>query len=229
MKVIILAAGVGSRLDATGYHPPKPLTKLSNGKSILQLQLETLAPYVSLDNIIIVVGYKKEMIMEKFPHLLYVYNPSFASENTSKSLLRALKKVEDDLLWLNGDVIFRPSILASVLQNARTGMIVNQTENLGEEEVKYRADETGRILEVSKGVKEAQGEALGINFYKKSDLSLLKSNLEQCQALDYFEKGIEWSIQQGQQVWSIPVGVTDCVEVDFAEDLIKANEILQIW
>ena len=64
MKVVILAAGIGSRL---GISDPKPLTKLKNGESILQRQIAYLSEYLGMNNIIVIVGYKKELIMESFP------------------------------------------------------------------------------------------------------------------------------------------------------------------
>ncbi|MBC7318867.1 NTP transferase domain-containing protein, partial [Candidatus Bipolaricaulota bacterium] len=54
MKVVILAAGVGSRL---GHGLPKALVKLCDNKTILDHQLENLKS-VGLENIRVVVGYK---------------------------------------------------------------------------------------------------------------------------------------------------------------------------
>lgn len=229
MKVVILAAGLGSRLDHSEERLPKPLTQLSNGQSILQYQLEVLASFLSLDEIFIVVGYQKEVIMDRFPHLMYIYNPYFAEENTAKSLGRALRKIQEDVLWMNGDVVFHPRVIEKILTFRRTGMVVNQGP-VEEEEVKYRADAQGRIIEVSKHVEQAQGEALGINFFTAQDLPNLKKNLELCQPHSYFEQGIERCIvADGQLVWAIPIEVTDCVEIDFSEDLVKANFMLEQW
>lgn len=228
MKVVILNAGMGTRLDESTNHLPKSLTQLSNGISILQYQLNALASHISLDDVFIVVGYRKEAIMDRFPNFTYIYNPLFAQENTSKSLLRALNKINEDVLWLNGDVIFRPSILPQMLQNNHSAMLVNRTE-VGEEEVKYRSNEQGRILEISKQVSHADGEALGINFFKQQDLPLFKKQLDLCKPQDYFEKAIEECIKQGSQVWSVQIPVQDCVEIDFPEDLAKANKLLQSW
>ncbi|MEI8365341.1 MAG: phosphocholine cytidylyltransferase family protein [Parachlamydiaceae bacterium] len=226
MKVIILAAGKGSRLG--GKEQPKPLTELATGKSILARQLASIGRYTSLDNVIVVVGYHKEMIMEQFPDLLYVYNPSFAFENTSKSLLRALKKCQEDVLWLNGDVVFHDSVLRKVLDTPRTSMVVNEGA-VGEEEVKYRKDSQGRILAVSKQVNAPHGEALGINYCTASDLKLLCEGLEQCDGKDYFERGIELCIDQGMVVWSVSIDQGLCTEVDFPADLVRANTMLLSW
>src|SRR3712207_8839046 len=35
-----------------------------------------------------------------------VYNPHYATTNTAKSLLRALRKFDDDVMWINGDLYF---------------------------------------------------------------------------------------------------------------------------
>lgn len=228
MKVVILAAGIGSRLDGSHDHLPKALTRLGNHKSILQHQLDALSNYLSLDQVIVVVGYHKEQIMAAFPDLMYVFNPHYAEENTAKSLLRAFKKIDEDVLWLNGDVVFHPSILKPLLDADRTAMIVNRT-GVAEEEVKYRTDGKERILEVSKQVESGEGEALGINFFKKADLTLLKDNLERCQPKDYFEKGIEQGIQQGQVIWGSLIESEECAEIDFPEDLVRANQLLKNW
>ncbi len=228
MKVILLAAGKGSRLNDSPHHLPKALAPLNSHPSILAYQLQALTTCVSLHDIWVVVGYQKEAIMNAFPHLVYIFNPDFESENTSKSLLRALNKVKEDVLWLNGDVIFRPEILSSFLHANRTGMMVNE-EVVGEEEVKYCTDPQGYLTEVSKSVECPQGEAVGINFFKYEDVLWLQNNLEQCQPTDYFERGIEMGLKQGQKVWSFPVEAEDCMEIDFPEDLIRAKELMRRW
>lgn len=226
MKIVILAAGKGSRLRKSDL--PKPLTPLADGKPILEHQIEALSKYVSLDDVLVVVGFKKNQIIDRFPNLLYLYNPIFDGTNTSKSLLMALNKVKDDVLWLNGDVVFHHAILKQILERPRTSMVVN-VGAVGEEEVKYRCGAEGRILEVSKMVKEPQGEALGINFCTAFDLPLLREGLSRCENHDYFEKGIEFAIEQGMKVWCVPIEHNQCVEVDFPEDLDRANTLLVTW
>ncbi|MBA3957338.1 MAG: phosphocholine cytidylyltransferase family protein [Parachlamydiaceae bacterium] len=223
MKIIILAAGAGKRFRALNL--PKPLTRLITGQSILGLQIETLSRYVLIDQIFIVVGYHKEKVMDQFPDLTYVYNPAFSTENTSKSLLRALKKIDDDVLWMNGDVVFTPSVLEALLNTKNTSMVVNEAP-VGDEEVKYRTNKHGQILEVSKQVTQPQGEAVGINFFTRHDLPALKRNLEMCAPNDYFEKAIEMCIEESIPIQSVVIDSDSCTEVDFPEDLKRANRIL---
>ncbi len=110
MKIVILAAGIGSRL---GNPLPKPLTVLKSGKTIMQQQIDNLSDHFNPDDINIVVGFKKDLIMENFPDISYIYNQNFDTTNTSKSLLKALRKNRNEsVLWLNGDVVFDSGILA---------------------------------------------------------------------------------------------------------------------
>lgn len=226
MKAVILAAGKGSRLG--GNRLPKPLASLASGKTILGHQLDALSLYISLESVYIIVGHHKEEIMEQFPGLLFVYNSKYAHENTAKSLLRALNKIEDDVLWINGDVVFHHSVIARVLDISKTSMVVN-VGPVGEEEVKYRQDELGCITEVSKTVTHPKGEAVGINYCSAEDLVQFKANLGHCSNQDYFERGLELCIQQGTSIWSIPVERNLCTEIDFPEDLDQANKLIDQW
>ena len=223
IKVIILAAGIGSRL---GHNLPKALVELRDGFTILDLQLELLKERFNIEDIIVVVGYKKNLIMEKYPELGYMYNSEYGSTNTSKSLLHGLNSIEEneDVLWLNGDVVFESGILDLVLEKKDSNVICVNNEKVSDEEVKYTLDDDGFINVISKGVVNGLGEAVGINFIKKEYLPLFISCLEKCQDDDYFEKGIEMAIDGG--VKFIPVDIKDnfCIEVDFQEDLQIAKK-----
>ena len=225
MKIIILAAGIGSRL---GNPFPKPLTPLKNGQSIMERQIETLCSHFSEHDISVVVGFKKDLIMERFPDLTYVYNQFFDSTNTSKSLLKALKKYPgEDVLWLNGDVIFDPELLRALQPEIQAGnsFVAVNTSRVAEEEVKYTLKD-GFVDQLSKQVKEGLGEAVGINFVAAGDLPILIQNLENCRDNDYFEKGLETAIEnEGLQIKAMDISQYRCMEVDFEEDLAAANNL----
>jgi choline kinase len=207
---------------------PKPLTLLSDGKSILQHQIDALEQYFSRHEIMVVVGYHKELIIEAIDDLLFVYSPGFAKENTSKSLLRAIKKCDDDFLWINGDLLFHPSIIGKLIAQNRTSMVVTKRP-VGEEEVKYTTTSDGKITAVSKTVVAGEGEAVGINFFTAESLPLLQKHLEDCLDNDYYEKAIEKCIEAGLDVWSCPVENSLCTEIDFPSDLEHANSLLKTW
>ena len=227
MKIVILAAGMGSRL---GNPFPKPLTPLANGKSIMQMQVENIDTYYSIEDISVVVGFKKDLIMERFPDLSYIYNPYFDSTNTSKSLLKALKKFSDkSVLWMNGDVVFDAKlfeILNPYIKNKQSFVAVN-TSKVADEEVKYTL-ENGFIKQLSKTVKNGLGEAVGINYITSKDIKKFISRLEECYDNDYFERGLEIAIEKDDlQISAVDISKFNCMEVDFKEDLDNVNKLLE--
>lgn len=225
MKIVILAAGIGSRL---GNPFPKPLTPLNNGKSIMGMQIDNLTQHFNIDDIYTVVGFKKDLIMERFPEVSYIYNPFFDRTNTSKSLLKALKKNKDKaVLWLNGDVVFDAKLLERLhkkIKEKQSFVAVN-TSKVADEEVKYTLKE-GYISELSKSVKNGLGEAVGINFIAANDIAAFITRLEECDDNDYFERGLELAIEKdGLKIKAIDISDFDCMEVDFKEDLENANNL----
>jgi len=222
-KAIILLAGMGSRL---GRPRPKSLASLGNGETILSRQLRILKGF-DLE-ITAVVGFKKDIIMEAAPDLLFCYNPYYDTTNTSKSLLCALKHLqEQDVLWLNGDVVFEPDVIKCMLESDGSAVAAN-TARVAEEEIKYTLNADGYIDKISKQVSPALGEALGINLIRQPFVKPFCEQLAKVNDNDYFERAMELLIEKEGNVFK-PVDVTQyaCIEVDFNEDLEKAKKLLE--
>ncbi len=225
IQVVILAAGMGSRL---GRELPKPLTELSDGRTIMQQQHDNIAAAFGTDvTITTVVGYKLEHIIDAFPEVEYVYNEAYDQTNTSKSLLRALKATgKHGVLWMNGDVVFDPQVLVRVagLVHADRSFVSVNTSTVSDEEVKYTVDAEGFIASLSKTVASGLGEAVGINYVSSSDKAAVMRQLKRCAAQDYFERGLELAIEHdGVRIEPVDISDLYAVEVDFAEDLERAN------
>ncbi len=224
-QIVILAAGMGSRL---GRSLPKPLTELSDGRTIMKQQFDNIHQAFGNDvSVTIVVGYKLEHIIEAFPHAGFVYNEQYDQTNTSKSLLRALQASKDGgVLWMNGDVVFDPEALvrAGDLVARDQSFVSINTAKVSDEEVKYTVDPEGFIDELSKTVVGGLGEAVGINYVSASDKAALVRHLGKVGDQDYFERGIELAIANDKLRFE-PVDISDlyAVEIDFAEDLERAN------
>lgn len=226
-QVVILAAGMGTRLARP---LPKPLTELRDGRSIMKQQMDNLA--IAFDDtfrVMIVVGFKLEAIIERFPEATFVYNEFYDQTNTSKSLLKALRASGDGgVLWLNGDVVFDPQVLVRVTpyMDANQSFVVVNTAKVSDEEVKYTLDSAGFIDQLSKQVQPALGEAVGINYVAAQDKTALIARLTEVDDQDYFERGIELAIESdGLKFQAVDISDLYAVEVDFPEDLDRANEL----
>lgn len=225
LQIVILAAGMGSRL---GRSLPKPLTALADGRSIMQQQHDNIRAAFGRDaRITTVVGYRAETIVDAFPRVDYVYNDRYDQTNTSKSLLRALAASgRGGVLWMNGDVVFDPRVLGRAVElvEGDRSFVTVDTASVSDEEVKYTVDAEGFIAELSKVVVGGIGEAVGINYISSRDKKTLQRHLQRVDDQDYFERGIELAIaEDGMRVEPLDISDLYAVEVDFAEDLERAN------
>jgi choline kinase len=227
-QVVILAAGLGTRL---GKPHPKPLTPLRSGESIMRRAVNSLRKAYGADVFVTaVVGFKLDLVIEAMPDISFVYNEVYDSTNTNKSLLKALRLSQPGgVLWLNGDVVFDPRVLPLIQEHIEAGrsFVCVNTESVAEEEVKYTLDDDGYIKELSKQVVNGLGEAVGINFISGDDKATLIRRLDDCNDQDYFERGIELGIEQdGLRIEALDISKYHIVEVDFDEDLTRANEFV---
>lgn len=228
IDVVILAAGVGSRLNSTR---PKCLNALPDGRTILQQQLDNVRLAVGeRARVTIVVGFQPLEIIVEAPCVQYVYNERFDVTNTNRSLLRALELQRGgSCVWMNGDVVFSPEVLERLIDEVDAGhtAIAVNTARVADEEVKYTVGAEGYVAMLSKEVPPdaARGESVGVNVITHSDKASLIAALRECSDSDYFEKAIELAICQGLPV--VPVDISDlyAVEVDTPEDLQTARAV----
>lgn len=233
---VILAAGMGTRL---GKAHPKCLTWLDTEETIMDRQIHAIRAAFGKEALItIVVGFKFPDIMQAFPDENYIYNDLFDKTNTSKSLLKALTKIPtgNGVVWLNGDVVFDDNLMVLLKDrldvNNDCSLITTTSASVAEEEVKYTLNDLGFIDALSKIVPTnvALGEAVGINYVSGNDVESLITRLYEIEDTAYFERGIELSIQNDGKEY-VPFDITivnvNAVEVDFEEDLVKANATFQ--
>jgi choline kinase len=132
---------------------------------------------------------------------------------------------------MNGDVVFDPDILGMLEPYIKRdeSFITVDVSSVSDEEVKYTTDADGKIQELSKRVPAdvAQGEAVGINYVSSKDKKKLLKRLIEVDDQDYFEGAIELTIKQDAVKWT-PVDISEfyAVEVDFPDDLVRANASL---
>lgn len=173
MKVVILAAGRGTRLGPLTADKPKCL--LDFGKeNILQRQCRMLRESgIAPQNIIIVSGYKASLL-ESFGYRT-VYNHRFYNTDNAYSLglaLQALSGEDEDALILDGDLVFDEKTVADILA-APSDSIMVQKNILSKSGTGVQIDNFGNVLEVGKHLKHCQ-----YNF-----LSIMKLSATSCESL----------------------------------------------
>ena len=129
MKAIILAAGQGIRLGNGLSELPKCLLKIGN-KTIIEKQLESLSS-AGIEEISIVVGAKGEcwtqesfdMINHLCENIVINFDNSITCNTVSAYLaLRGCQK--DDIMILDGDVVYERKLLNKILSSSYENIIV---------------------------------------------------------------------------------------------------------
>jgi choline kinase len=117
--------------------------------------------------------------------------------------------------------------LALPFLRADQSFVCVDTNTVAEEEVKYTLDEDGFVRELSKTVVGGLGEAVGINYVSGADKAALIEHLENCGDQDYFERGMELSIQRdGVRFRPLDISGFVAVAIDVETDLARANNLL---
>lgn len=129
MQAIILAAGMGKRLKELTNDVTKCMVKV-NGVPLIQRMLSIL-DRKNLEKIIIVVGYKSEVLMDYINSLSvqtpieYVTNPIYNKTNNIYSLYLARHYLlQDDTLLLESDLIFEERALDRLLCNPYPNLVL---------------------------------------------------------------------------------------------------------
>lgn len=235
MKVVILAAGIASRLRPLTDHKPKCLLEVGN-KCLLERTIDGLLTN-GLREFIIVTGYLQEQIItfvkEKYPDLQaeFIYNEKYSATNNIYSLwLTKEKVIGEDLLLLDSDILFDPLLVKAVLECADPTCLALNNHPLSEEEIKVIPDTQGKVKEISKtcSIEKAIGESIGIEkmsvsyveaLFRELDQMILKENLVHI----FYEAAFERLIAQNQTFGIVDTTRYFSMELDTVEDFQQAT------
>ena len=113
MKVIILAAGRGTRLSPLTDEKPKCMVKLF-GKSLLEWQIDIFRE-LGIKDISVVTGYKKELI--SIDDIKFYHNSNFENTNMVETLFCAEKEMNETMIISYGDIIFQKSVVKKLIKS----------------------------------------------------------------------------------------------------------------
>jgi 1L-myo-inositol 1-phosphate cytidylyltransferase len=188
MQAVILAAGMGSRIQDLGS--PKPLVRL-NGKALIEHVMERLTQ-AGVGRFVVVTGYDRQVIEPALDELATrrswiiatAYNPDWQKPN-GVSLLSARKLLGPKFLLTMSDHIVDPALTRIVLDAAKTdarpvlGVDYDLSNPLVDLDVVTRVQvENGAVKHIGKGLEPYNGFDTGV-FVGTRDLL---TTLEQMQA-----------------------------------------------
>jgi choline kinase len=235
MKAIILNAGKGSRLAPFTDTNHKCLIKVCD-KRIIDYQLDALKS-VGIYDVVIVVGHLKDKIIEYLSqysdfNFIYIENPDYSTTNTAYSLRLAKSEMLEDFIYMNGDVIFPEEMISRLVQSKYENSLAVEIKSCGAEEVKIILD-NGRITQIGKDVplEFSYGEFIGIAKFSKNIAGKFIESLDNVIEIEHKNKEyFEYALQQiidDVVLTSVDISDLKTIEIDFPEDLQKAEEIFR--
>jgi choline kinase len=247
MRVIILAAGQGTRLRPFTDDRPKCLVEL-HGRPLLHRQLDVLRA-AGLNDIALVGGYRADCLEGQGVEVLH--NPRFASTNMVSTLFCAQEWMVDgeDLLIAYGDIIYEQSVLESLLAtDAPLAISIDREwrrfweirmENPLSDAETLKLNSENCITELGKkpsSYSDVQGQYMGlikvrgdcVKAFRDAWYKLDRTVLRDGKDFDnmYMTTFLQHLIDTG---WSARAAFTDngWLEVDTVEDLNQYHELLR--
>jgi len=174
MDAVILCAGKGTRLLPLTENRPKPMLPVG-GKPILEHIVEKVEDLV--ENIYLVVKYKKDVIIDHFrdhPKVKFVEQGEV--DGTGYALLSAKKYLGDEFLVINGDIVFEDDLRGILSHKNAIGLVeVENPEDYGV----VVLDEEGKVVEIEEKPKDPRSNLINGGIYKfQSDILDILEDLE---------------------------------------------------
>lgn len=225
MKVLIMAAGVGSRISRHLLGQPKCCVDI-DGKALIRYTMEMLHKK-GLREIAIVTGYQERYIHQALEGLQYArfYNPFFRVANSVSSVwfARDFLKGGEDVMIMNGDVFMEESLLDEIIAETRSPVMFSDSTRIVGADYRF-AWEGDRLLRYGKALtdKETTGEYVGIGKLRGADIELFRQRvIDAVAAEDYdcwWEDIIYRTVGQGDTVFVNDIAGKFWAEVDYIED-----------
>lgn len=225
MKVLIMAAGVGSRISRHLQGQPKCCVDI-NGKPLIKHTFELLKKK-GITNIAIVTGYQERYIhqaLEGFSYVRY-FNPFFRVANSISSVwfARDFLVPDEDIMIMNGDVFMEEKVLDIILQEKRSPLMLSDSTRI--EDADYRFTWEGELLKkYGKELTNEQttGEYVGIGILNTKDMITFKQRvIDAVSSEDYncwWEDIIYRTVENNENVYVNDIAGVFWAEVDYIED-----------
>jgi choline kinase len=227
-KVIILAAGLGTRIRPLTNKIPKSLIKI-RGKTIIEYQLEGLHAN-GIKDIVVVIGHLGHLIKEKLGNVVkYVENKEYATSNSGYSLWLVRDEIKNGFVSLNSDLLFHSDILKKLLEDeSENALMIDKKLESDCDMMKVKME--GRLIKhMSKemGLKEASGKAVGPAKFSKEGATYLIKMMEEVfkkEGKNVWAYRLYSDFSKKRDFYGVEIDGLEWCEIDDYEDLKKAED-----
>jgi glucose-1-phosphate thymidylyltransferase len=224
MKAVILAAGEGKRLRPFTETMPKVMLPVGN-KPILEHILESLEN-TGIGEVIIVVGYKKEVIMEYFKDYKKIkisYVTQDKQLGTAHALLQAKNLVKSPFVVIPGDnIIDKKSIVSLIEDKSEYSMLIKEHSQPSKYGVVFL--EKGRLKKIVEKPAEDIGNFISTGIYKFPRTIFKEIEKIGKEGIYYLSSVIETLIEQGKSINTIKAD--QWMDIVYPWDILDLNEVM---
>lgn len=237
MKGVILAAGDGTRLTPLTLDRPKPLVPVL-GRPLLDYTLEAFVA-VGITKLVLVVGYKEEMIRAWVgdgrrygAQMTYVSNPDYELENAI-SLYAAREVASDQPFILSmADHMISPQLLKVLLaaQDRHDTLCVDYQAHAPpqvNDATKVWVNEAGFITRIGKEIEPWNAVDVGVFLFTPAIFAAIEELLSAGQQSPNISQSVTRLIQSGPGLRACDVSGAFWMDVDTLEDLRYVEQILR--
>jgi choline kinase len=241
VKVAMLAAGVGARLDRDRLAPPKALLRFA-GASLLQRHLDILAHF-GLFDVTLVVGHRaqaieRELALLRGPVRVRTrFNPDYRKSSLlSLWTLREVFAAGEPVLYMDADVLYDWRLLARLLDAPHQDCLLIDRGAAASEEGLKVCIRAGRVVDFHKKIRAAGyddwGEWVGFARFGAASAARLvgaiQSYVDSGRTDVIYEEPMRDLILAAERE---PFGWVDSqglpwIEIDFPEDLERARSAI---
>ncbi|MBB1488954.1 NTP transferase domain-containing protein [Oceanospirillum sediminis] len=225
MKVLIMAAGVGSRISRHLQGQPKCCVDLK-GKPLIRHTFEKLNNK-GITDIAIVTGYQEKYIHQALEGCSYTryFNPFFRVANSISSawFARDFLSSDDDIMIMNGDVFIEDSVLDIILSETRSPVMISDSSRIEDADYRFKWQDD-KLLKYGKELTPAEttGEYVGIGVLKADDIYPFRQRvIDAVTNEDYtcwWEDVIYRTVEEGVDIHINDINGHFWAEVDYIED-----------
>ncbi|MDA9357672.1 phosphocholine cytidylyltransferase family protein [Candidatus Thioglobus sp.] len=228
MKAIILAAGKGTRLYPITLNKPKGLLEIGNETILDRLVNQFLD--CGINDILIVVGYQKEAIINHFgDSVRYANYDDFSTTNNLHTLWSIRKELNEDVIITFADLVLHNAILTNLITSNNDFTMVIDTSKVLESTMRVAIKENLIKNITTTSISEANGNFIGIAKINKKGCQLLvnqMSNIINGSLQDYYTIAIDNLARSGTEVNYLDVKNFIWREVDTLDEY---EEVISIY
>lgn len=234
MKVIILAAGQGTRLRPLTDECPKCMVKIK-GRSIIDRQIAVMKECGIMEkDIIIITGYRGEVLRKHLENseIQFIENKEYETTNMVCSLMcaRPLMEEAEDIIVSYGDIIYSREVFQKILDStAELSVIVDdgwysywaeRCENPLDDAETLLYDEQDNLLEIGQkttDIKKVQSQYIGLMHYRRDGVKKVLALAGEAQR----------RTSQGEKLWRTDRPYAKMYMTDLLQGLIDEKNQLK--